>query len=761
MENKMNNLLKEQIRYRPKSIFDYFNIIREHLWTFLIIFIFISVVSVFYALNLKNTYTAKSTLRITPPEGNILDSPILSLSEGLGSSKADRFIANEIETMKNITIRKRVAQVILDSFRTKNIGDKLTLLLKKNSYFESNNDSLKSEKATAILLTKIVKISQKRGLDFIDISVSSPSPFESALIVNSYADVYKKFNLLNSRKQVTRVRKFLEEQKRKKKQDLLYAENKYKLYQLKGGAIQLDEQAKSLIETISDLESQINSTSIEAAISKEKLNQYKAQLKNKDASLSKFLDTKATQPYLLKLQNQIATLETQRDYAIAGNSHQKNNRNILSQYNSKIKSLKAKLKKSTGEYQASILAASPEEIKDLTQKIFEEEVKYNALTASDKKLTEHLQKYEKKFDALPERTIDLARLERERLSFEKLYITLEEKYQEALINEQSTSGNVLVLNTAEIPDLPSGPDRLKIILIGLSIGLFISLGYIIFRDSIDKSIKTPDEIEERNIELLGWLPMVGDLGKNGQSSEIVVAGSINQKADDAFKALRTMLKYSKIDVRTKSLLVTSSLPSEGKTFVAANLAGSFAQAKNKTLILDADLRKPRIHNLFNTKRYPGFTDYFTGIVAYEEIIRKTSIDGLFLITCGTIPPNPTEMLDSKGMKTFINRLKEEFDTIVIDSPPIATLADSLILSELVEKTILVSKSHLTEMEILEKSVKMLKKIDNSSFSGVLLNGFDIKKNYGSYYYKYAYTYARNGNGKAEKKGKRKKEKIID
>ena len=441
-------------------------------------------------------------------------------------------------------------------------------------------------------------------------------------------------------------------------------------------------------------------------------------------------------------------------------SAKKYNPQVLSQYDSKLRSLKEKLKKSTEEYQASILAASPEEIKDLTQKIFEEDVRYNALVASNKKLTEYLQKYEKRFDALPERTIDLARLERERLSFEKLYITLEEKYQEALINEQSTSGNVLILNSASIPDVPAKPNRKRIILIGLLLGLALGVGYAVVMDTLDKSVKTPDDIEKLNIDLIGWVPKINGSGNGKEFPEFIVANKTDSIASDAYKSLRTMIKYTKVDQDSKSFLITSSVPAEGKSLTALNLAGSFAQARKRTVLLDCDLRKPRVHSMFNHKRVPGFTDYIVAKASYEEIIRNTGFEDLQYISAGTIPPNPTEILDSRGMKSFISRLKEDFDIIIIDSAPVATIADSVILSRIVDETILVALANFTEGEMLKKTVDTLSKLDNSTFTGVLLNKFNLRKNYGSYYYKYTYQYTRDDETRInEKKKKRRHAKV--
>ena len=329
---------------------------------------------------------------------------------------------------------------------------------------------MKSDNSIAGLLKDVVSIQQVPKLDFIEIDVESPSPFEAALIANAYADVYREFNLLDNRKQVTRVKEFLEQRKDEKYAELKNSENEYKIYQLRGGAIELDAQAQSLIETMTELESRANSVNIDLTIAKQTLDQLKSELKKQDLSVSKYLESKSSEPFLLKLQQQIAEIEAQKEMALLNQSKSETKDEIIKQYETKIETLKASLSNKTEEYQSTILAASPQEIKNLTQRIFEEEVKYNSLKASHDQLKIYLKQYTDRFDRLPERSIDLARLERQRLADEKLYLLLEEKYQEALINEQATSGSVLILNSARIPGSPSAPSRLRIVLIGLSLG---------------------------------------------------------------------------------------------------------------------------------------------------------------------------------------------------------------------------------------------------------------------------------------------------
>jgi len=727
------------------SLTDYINIFRHYLLPILIISITVLSSAIFYAITATNIYKASTMLKISKPQGNILESPLMP---EFGNFGADRFIANEIETIKNIAIREQVATEIIDSFSNAKNHDMFSLVLDKG-YFESEkNAKIKSFDQILKMLEKKVSVEQKRGLDFIEISVESPSPREASLIANTYARVYKKFNLLDNRKQVSKVKEFLEKQKEEKLNELIAAEDRLKNYQLKGGVIQLDEQAKSLIETITDLQSKINSTAIEMSIAKENLISYKEELKKKDPTLSNYLDNKSKEPYLQKLQEQIADIEARKDFALSSTSNKTKNPNLVREYDKKLKDLKGKLKDKIDEYQAYLLAATPEEIKTLTQKIFEEQVKYEALSASYSKLKSFVKTYEHKFDSLPQRTIGLARLTREVKSFEKLYVLLEQKYQEALINEQSTTGNVLILNLARVPKEPAKPNRKLIILIGLVLGLGLAFAYALIVNYFDKRVKSPEDIENKNINLLGWVPKVDNIKSLSQNGTELIVGNADSVASEAFKALRTRIRYSKIEGQTKTILITSSAPGEGKSTIASNLAGSFAIANRRTVIVDCDLRKPRIHNIFNQKRFPGFTDYFVGRATFEEIVRESHLENLSFIPAGTIPPNPSEILDSRGMKSFIRKLSTEFDLVIIDSPPVLTVTDAEILSRLVDETILVVCADQTDIDLMIKAVTLLKSGEDSSFIGTLLNKFEIQSSYGSYY-KYVYAYARsNGQEKS-------------
>ncbi|MBK6506691.1 MAG: CpsD/CapB family tyrosine-protein kinase [Ignavibacteria bacterium] len=211
---------------------------------------------------------------------------------------------------------------------------------------------------------------------------------------------------------------------------------------------------------------------------------------------------------------------------------------------------------------------------------------------------------------------------------------------------------------------------------------------------------------------------------------------------EAFKALRTRVQYSKLEeTPIKTILLTSSVPSEGKTTISINLAGSLAQMNKKVLLLDCDLRKPRVHTVFEYDRYPGLSDYLFSNASLEEITRKSKVENLFVITSGTIPPNPSELLGSKQMMDFLNLMKSKYDFVIIDSPPFISVTDAEILFRITDGTILVLKAGKTPSEAFYRTCEKLSSMNPHNFLGVVFNNFSFKSSYG-YYYNYYYYYTK-------------------
>ncbi len=725
--------------FETSSLKDYINLIRYNLTPVIVIVLTSLIVAILYAVNARDVYRAETILKVSKPQGNILESPLIP---GFNEYGSDRFIANEIEIIKSYNTRERVAAALLDSVKR----------IKKENFFlildqkKKSPDNILPVSELAALLISNSEINQKRGLDIIEITAESPSPYEAALIANCYANEYMNLNLDINRNQLTFVKNFLFDQRNEKLVQLKEAEEILRTFQEKGGIVSLDAQATSLIEQLSEFEAQKNAIQIELMASDQVLAQLKRELTKQDPRLADYLKSVSSESYLKTLQEQLAKLEVNRDLAISSKTPGVNTDPIIKDYDKKIRDLRIKLDEQISVIKAGIFASSPEEVKQLSQKIITEEVKNQSLRISAKELETIVNKYEERFNKLPKTSIELAGYQRNREALEKLYTLVEEKYQEALINEQSQPGNVLVIDNARIPGFPSKPNRFLIIIIGLVIGTAIAFGYVFIKNYFDTTIKSPEDLERRNINVLAWIPHIEGEQTNGKNEyDFIVAKKPDSVPSEAFKALRTRVQFSRIDNDAiKTILITSAAQQEGKTTVAVNLAGSFAQANRKTLIIDCDLRKPRLHNIFNAERIPGLIDYLFKQAKFEDIVHDGGIENFYFIAAGTIPPNPSEMLESRQMREFLTEMKKAYDLVVLDSAPIIAVTDSEILCRLADATILVVSADTTESQLMEKSVELIKS-GSSSFIGTVLNNFNYRTSYGSYY-KYYYYYARPTNG---------------
>ncbi|HCY77288.1 MAG TPA: hypothetical protein DHV28_15325 [Ignavibacteriales bacterium] len=695
------------------------------------------IISIIYAISARDIFKTSTALKITKPGGSILQSPLMPEISDYGN---DRFIANEIEILKSNNIRERIAKILLDTLLKSNDPKSFHLLLTD----EFGEDSRpKTVPEIAGVLGSAVQIEQKRGLDIIDISVESQAPKEAALIANVYAKEYLTYNLEISRDQLTFVREFLANQRLEKKEQLNDAEEILRSYQERGGIIALDQQAQTLIQQLAQFEAQKNATQIEIEASSEVLKQYRDELSKQDPKLADYLASATSETYIKALQDQIAELQIRRDLALAKTDTKTDFSDQLRDYDNKIKDLKGKLAEKIKVLKAGIFASSPEEVKNLSQKIIEEEIKNGSLKTTLNELNLVVKKYDERFNKLPKTSIELARFERNRESLEKLYTLVEEKYQEAVINEQSQPGNVLIIDDARVPYSPAKPNRALIIIVGLLIGAGLAFAYVFLKNYFDNTVKTPEDLQKRNINVLAWLPRVDELLlKESSKVDFIILNKPDSVTSESFRALRTRIQFSRPDKETlKTIVVTSPAPQEGKTFVTINLAGSFAQANKKVLLVDCDLRKPRVHRVFDIAKEPGLIDYLVGDKTLEEITHTGEMPNLSFISSGTIPPNPAEMLDSRQMDEFLALVRGMYDYIIIDSPPIIAVTDAEILSKKVDGAVLVVSSEITEYQMMERAYQLIKH-DNTTLIGTVLNNFDTRSAYGTYYkYKYYYYYA--------------------
>ncbi|OGW30068.1 MAG: hypothetical protein A2X59_13160 [Nitrospirae bacterium GWC2_42_7] len=320
---------------------------------------------------------------------------------------------------------------------------------------------------------------------------------------------------------------------------------------------------------------------------------------------------------------------------------------------------------------------------------------------------------------------------------QQLYDILMKKIKEQDITQEVQTVNVWIIEEAQKPGSPSKPKKLKNILMGILMGLFGGVGLAFFIDYLDNTVKSPEEVERRLGEpVLGMVPLYKSKEWN---IENIILKKPNSPFSESYKSIRSSILLSAAEHPPKKLLITSMMPEEGKTVTSVNLASALAQSEYRVLLMDADMRKPRIHKIFKVDNSKGLSSYLAGvsdIKIHDEY--EGSIKNLSIISAGPIPPNPSELLGSAKMNELFNILSDRFDIIICDSPPIMTVTDALILSKVVEGTIVVTRVGRTTYEAVSRGLKSMKDI-NAHVIGIVINAFDAEKS-SYYYYRSYYNY---------------------
>lgn len=308
--------------------------------------------------------------------------------------------------------------------------------------------------------------------------------------------------------------------------------------------------------------------------------------------------------------------------------------------------------------------------------------------------------------------------------------------------------NVKILERAEPSLKPSRPRKFLVLSVAFILGLLAGIGLAFLFESLDQTLRTTTDLETYlKLFCLAPIPLYSaEKGHPDVIPEFVVDSSRHSLMAEAFRNIRTGIIYSNPDRAKKTFLVTSSTPVEGKTTVAVNLAEVFAQADEKVLLVDADLRKPRLHKLFKVDRSNGVID----LLAFDKtdihsLVHKTNLKGLDILTCGEVPLNPSELLGSRKMDELIKKLSTMYDRIIFDTPPILAATDAVVLSTKVDSVVLAVKSGGTHRTAAQRSVQSLRAV-NAHIVGAVFNMVRPDQR-GSYYYYYHYGHHADPKGK--------------
>jgi tyrosine-protein kinase Etk/Wzc len=619
-----------------------------------------------------------------------------------------------------------------------------------------------------------------RDSDLIKITARSTEPREAALLSNTFTRAYTDRNLGASRMKSRAVREFLQTQLEEKHSSLENTEKLLQDYMKSSGVVSLDGEANKVVQQLSLLEATRDALEIDITSRSRTLISYKEEFARLEPSVAKAME-QSNDAYIRRLQEELAQREVQRSVIIAQNPDVMGDRDFsdkIKGLDSQIAELKRDLRERTQSFLKALLpgdvtsagkeGSSAGFLGQAKQKIIEIQIELDGLAAKKAALLRVIAEYEKQFNQIPQKSIELARMQRARLSSEKLYLLVEEKFNEAAIAETSEFGYVTVMDPATIPEIPVSPKVMQNLILALLVGLTFGVAVVFIRARTDLRVRTPEDLKKYGfIPLTSVVHMTANgsgfkLGnqtmKDGKPIDIHLVAYHNPFSPiaESFRHLRTNVQYAQLDKPLKTILVTSPNPKEGKSTVASNLAIAFAQTEQKVLLIDADMRRPTIHSLFGLKKEPGLTDFLFGTATLQEVTLEGVLENLWVVAAGTTPPNPAEILGSIKMKKFIETVRQAYDIVIFDSPPVLAVTDAVVLATAVDGALLVVSSDRTHVQTLEKATQALKGIGRTAV-GVVLNNFDIRKAYGGYYsssrygnYGYGYYYSTDGDRKKKK-----------
>ena len=315
-----------------------------------------------------------------------------------------------------------------------------------------------------------------------------------------------------------------------------------------------------------------------------------------------------------------------------------------------------------------------------------------------------------------------------------IFATLLQRTKETGVTTGLVASNIRIVDPASVPQLPVSPNPRRNLLMALFGGVLLALCTAFFAEYMDKGITSPDQVRtELGLTCLGLVPLVvSRKRKEKDDGPPLINASAPEALQEAFRSVRTSVLFSSRGEPFRNILVTSTGPGEGKTLVAANLAISIAQTGQRVLLLDADMRRPRVHTLFrHNTQTPGLSEFIAGRATPSQAIARTSVPGLWLMPSGAIPPNPSELLCSDRFTRFVTGLSEFFDWVLIDSPPVMAVTDASLLAHVAAGVLFVVAA---EQATIPAAKNALDQLDNAEarFLGAVLNKVNFKRN--SFYY---------------------------
>ena len=566
--------------------------------------------------------------------------------------------------------------------------------------------------------------------DIVSVSFSCPYPQEAAQIVNEVVDAYVTYYSARKRSTSAEVLKILQKEKAQRSAEL--SERLKAMMDFRKRNIGLTFDANqgnpvlSRLERLSIVLTEAQLTTIEA----QSLYESAKQMIDDPEALEQYIEVQRTQGTYVSTGNQKSQLHLQLEAL----QHRRADRlRLLTTEHPGVLALDAEI-----DWIQIRLSQLDKQFAQAQLKLAQQQ--HMMAEEKEKKIAEHFEQQWKKASSLNEQLAQYAIIQSEYEQTKKLCDILDDRIKELNITEDTGALNISILEVARAASEPSHPQKARIMAIALVLGMLAGGGLSQIRDWMDQKLRTSEEVSNiLGVPILGVIPsMSKKLSATGRG--LVVGGESNSMAAEAYRTVRTALFYSLPKSKAKTILITSPAAGEGKSTLSSNLAIAMAQSGQRTLIIDADFRRPSQHQIFGIDKKVGLSGVLAGSQTLAGAIRRTFTESLHIMTCGHDVANPSELLGSDEFRDILTSLAGMYDRIIIDAPPVMSVTDACILAAITDVTMLVLRANLSTRRGARAAHDALLRI-GANILGVVVN--DVSSKNGNYaYYGYSDSYDR-------------------
>ena len=703
----------------------------------------------FYADSLPRVYKSSGTLSITSSDASTNDelSQIISQATGYGTNST---FAHELQVLQSRNFSLKVASKLQEEVE----GGSRTFPTLWSEDEETEETYRADEETIALRIRNNLDFRQpNEEANIVEISFSSTSPREAMEVVNTAMNIYVESSTRQNRQAAESTAEFLENEKKRVKDQLERSEQNLRRYMDTTGIVQVDEQAAGVVSQLAEVESELQNVNLELNSIEEAIDNYQDRLEMIKPGLSEQF-SEAIGPRIQNSQQELAKFEREKTLIITKNPGVLEREELpqrLKYVNQQIERLKKEIKDLSAKLFTDgdeFVGLDGEEraglVTDIQSNLVELRIARNQNESRRNALLEQKKEMEATFNSLPEGMVELAKLQREVRINEELWLDASRKYADMSVLKQSQFGFGRIIDHGEIPVIPVSPNKKIILLLGMMLSGVVCAGFIFMREFMDNSLNDVDQLrtvykpslslsvipsfEKSSTEKMKYF-------KNGEGSipeELIMMVNPAGFSAEAIRRLKNNIIYQHGEVPPKTIAVTSAEKGDGKSTIVSNLAISFAEEGYRTLIIDADFRRPKIQSSFGLGKQAGLSDYLNANLSIQDLICDTDVADLKVITAGKEIQRPENIGGNLVFKQLINKMEQVFDVIILDTPPFGIISDSTALLKNADTTLVVGRYRKTNRGLLFRTVEELEKI-HANVTRIVLNDFDFRKEMGSYY----------------------------